>query len=231
MTEQEWLTGAHLAPMIRQVSDRTSPRKLQLLFAARFARVSWHFTAGLEPPEVTLTELADGLIGRPVAHGRLSTCRQAFVVEGGNDDRTPVVGAYRRLCEMALSSRPAESAENVLRDLEDLDATLSVWDEEFETKADNEHTRRQIRRSTAHLIRDIFGNPFHPVAFDPRWRTSDVLGLARAIYEDRAFDRMPVLADALMDAGCADEQVIGHCRGLGPHVRGCWVVDLVLDRK
>jgi hypothetical protein len=80
------------------------------------------------------------------------------------------------------------------------------------------------------ILRDIFGNPFRPVAFDPRWRTSDVLGLARAIYEDRAFDRMPVLADALMDAGCADEQVLGHCRSDGPHVRGCWVVDLVLGK-
>jgi len=83
----------------------------------------------------------------------------------------------------------------------------------------------------AAYIREIFGNPFRPVAIDPRWRTSDVVGLAGAIYEDRAFDRMPVLADALMDAGCADEQVIGHCRGQGPHVRGCWVVDLVLGKE
>jgi hypothetical protein len=81
------------------------------------------------------------------------------------------------------------------------------------------------------LIVDIFGNPFRPVALDPRWRTADVTGLARTIYEDRAFDRLPVLADALMDAGCADEQIIGHCRGPGPHVRGCWVVDLVLGKE
>jgi hypothetical protein len=81
------------------------------------------------------------------------------------------------------------------------------------------------------LLRDIFGNPFRPIAFDPRWRTSDVLGLARAIYDDEAFERMPILADALMDAGCEDEQVISHCRGPGPHVRGCWVVDLVLGKE
>ena len=81
------------------------------------------------------------------------------------------------------------------------------------------------------ILRDIFGNPFRPVAFDPRWRSSDTVGVARGIYEDRAFERMPILADALMDAGCDDEQVLGHCRGEGPHVRGCWVVDLILDKK
>ncbi|HJZ91323.1 MAG TPA: hypothetical protein VKE40_10660 [Gemmataceae bacterium] len=132
---------------------------------------------------------------------------------------------------MALTSRPAESAEGVLHELEGLDATLSVWDEEFETEADHEQTRCQIRRTTAHLLRDVFGNPFRRAAFDPRWRTSEVVGRARDIYEDRSFDRMPVLANALMDAGCADEQVLGHCRGEGPHVRGCWVVDLVLGKE
>jgi len=54
--------------------------------------------------------------------------------------------------------------------------------------------------------------------------------LARGIYEDWAFDRLPLLADALMDAGCADEDVIGHCRSDSPHVRGCWVVDWMLDK-
>jgi len=79
-------------------------------------------------------------------------------------------------------------------------------------------------------LRDVFGNPFRLVTFDPRWRTSDVVGLARAIYDDGAFERMPILADALMDAGCEDEHIIGHCRGDRTHVRGCWVVDLVLGK-
>jgi hypothetical protein len=85
--------------------------------------------------------------------------------------------------------------------------------------------------SIPQTLRDIFGNPFRPVAFDPRWRTSDVVGVARAIYDDKAFERMPILGDALMDAGCEDEQVISHCRGDGPHVRGCWVVDLILEKE
>ncbi|HYH63710.1 MAG TPA: hypothetical protein VD866_03335 [Urbifossiella sp.] len=80
-----------------------------------------------------------------------------------------------------------------------------------------------------HLIRDIFGNPFAPVAFDPSWRTEAVVGLSRGMYEARDFAPMPVLADALEDAGCAHPDVLAHCRG-GPHVRGCWVVDLVLGK-
>lgn len=81
------------------------------------------------------------------------------------------------------------------------------------------------------LLRDIFCNPFRPVAFRPEWRTTGVLGLAGQIYRSRDFSLMPILADALQDAGCADEDVLGHCLGGGPHVRGCWVVDLVLDRQ
>jgi hypothetical protein len=78
------------------------------------------------------------------------------------------------------------------------------------------------------VIRDIFGNPYRPVSIDPRWLTSTVIDLATAIYTEKAFDRLPALADALTDAGCDDEQVLGHCRSAGPHVRGCWVVDKLL---
>lgn len=83
----------------------------------------------------------------------------------------------------------------------------------------------------ADLFREVFGNPFRPVVLDPRWRTSDVLGLVLAIYEDRVFDRLPILADALMDAGCDNDDILDHCRSDGPHVRGCWVVDLVLGKE
>ena len=64
-------------------------------------------------------------------------------------------------------------------------------------------------------------------------RTLDEAGvaLARAVYEDRAFARLPLLGDALMDAGCADDHLLAHCRRGGPHVRGCWAVDLVLGKE
>lgn len=83
----------------------------------------------------------------------------------------------------------------------------------------------------ARLIHDIFGNPFRPVACDPAWLSQTVLALAEAIYADRAFDRLPVLADALEEAGCDSPDILAHCRGDGPHVRGCWVIDAILGKE
>jgi hypothetical protein len=80
-------------------------------------------------------------------------------------------------------------------------------------------------------LRDIACNPFRPITFDPSWRTSDVMLLAQGISAERAFDRMPILADALQDAGCEHPDILDHCRDAGQvHVRGCWVVDLVLGK-
>jgi hypothetical protein len=83
----------------------------------------------------------------------------------------------------------------------------------------------------ADLVRCIFGNPFRPVTFDPAWRSPDVLLLAQGIYDDHAFDRMPILADALQDAGCDNDDILSHCRNAGSHARGCGVVDLILDKS
>ena len=81
------------------------------------------------------------------------------------------------------------------------------------------------------LLREIFGNPLRPVSLNPAWLTSDVLLLARGICAERAFDRMPILADALQDAGCTNEDVLNHCRDAKQvHVRGCWVLDLLLGK-
>jgi hypothetical protein len=81
------------------------------------------------------------------------------------------------------------------------------------------------------LIEDIFGNPFRPVTLDPSWLPPAVVSLARTIYDERAFDRMPQLGDALGTCGCDNADVLKHCRDGGEHVRGCWVVDLVLGRS
>ena len=76
------------------------------------------------------------------------------------------------------------------------------------------------RAAQANLLRDIFGNPFRKVKFDKKWRTTDAKLLAGGIYEDKAFDRMPILADALQDAGCDNEDVLNHCRDTNAtHVR------------
>jgi len=77
------------------------------------------------------------------------------------------------------------------------------------------------------LVRDIFGNVFQPVPADTNWRSANVVALAAAIYDERAFGRLPIVADALEDAGCTTPEILDHCRQPGEHVRGCWVVDLV----
>lgn len=85
-------------------------------------------------------------------------------------------------------------------------------------------------RGQLQLLRDITGNPFREVRVDPTWRTSDVVSMARGIRTPSDFDRMPVLADALQDAGCENADLLDHCRGGGPHAPGCWAVELLLGR-
>jgi len=90
---------------------------------------------------------------------------------------------------------------------------------------------RNARVALCTLLHDIFGNTFRPVTIDPAWLTSTVVLLAREMYESRDFSAMPVLADALQDADCDNADILDHCRGPGPHVRGCWVCDLVLGKE
>src|SRR5262249_29049505 len=90
--------------------------------------------------------------------------------------------------------------------------------------------RGRLRR-LAHLLRDLFGNPFRPAAFAPAWRSGTSAALARTVYQGRDFSALPMLADALEEAGCDNPDVLAHCRGpTAFHVRGCWAVDLVLRR-
>jgi hypothetical protein len=83
----------------------------------------------------------------------------------------------------------------------------------------------------AALLRDVLGNPFARLYIDPAWRTPEVVKLTEALYEAADFGRLPKLATALAAAGCTDEAILDHCRASGPHVRGCWVVDLILQRE
>jgi hypothetical protein len=78
------------------------------------------------------------------------------------------------------------------------------------------------------------GNPFRSSALDPAilaWNEGTVRRIATGIYEERAFDRLPILHDALLDAGCDNEDILAHCRSAGPHARGCWVIDLLLGKE
>jgi hypothetical protein len=87
------------------------------------------------------------------------------------------------------------------------------------------------RQAQSKLLRDIFGNPFGPVIVAPICLAANVVAIAKTIYDGRRFGDMPILGDALEDAGCDNADILNHCRQPGEHVRGCWVVDLILGKS
>jgi hypothetical protein len=101
-------------------------------------------------------------------------------------------------------------------------------------EAVGEAAMQAVSADLADATRDIFGNPFRPEpVLDPSWLTWDdgtVRKLAQGVYDDRAFDRLPILADALEEAGCTAADLLAHLRGPRPHVPGCWAVDLLLGK-
>jgi hypothetical protein len=101
--------------------------------------------------------------------------------------------------------------------------------------ATREEVERAERTAQAALLRDVFGPlPFRLVTIAPAWAAwndATVVTLAQGIYDDRAFDRLPVLADALEEAGCTNAETLAHCREPGPHVRGCWAVDHLMGKE
>jgi hypothetical protein len=90
----------------------------------------------------------------------------------------------------------------------------------------------QPKLQRCHFLRDIF-NPFRPITLNPSWlswNNGTMVKLAQSVYEDRAFDRLPILADAIEEAGCDNIDILSHCRSGGEHIRGCWVIDLLLGK-
>lgn len=99
---------------------------------------------------------------------------------------------------------------------------------------DFSNRREEVYRQGYMFVSDMLGNPFQPVLLDPAWlswQTGTIPKLAHSIYQERAFDRLPILADALEEAGCDNAEILAHCRQPGVHARGCWVVDLVLGKE
>jgi hypothetical protein len=234
MTEKEWLQFTISNKPFDYLYSRASDRKARLCAVAYCRSAEAWLTERCCRRAVEQSEqFADGLLPKQA----MAAARQLFPASERSRLREAafVRAPSRAYAQLPAASRPVvwsaswDACHWVLRG-NALDAARLCY-----LAADVVHSTLQSERQSAELLRrlthDIFGNPFRPVDFDPHWRTSDVVGLARAIYEHRAFDRMPILADALMDAGCADEQILDHCRGDGPHVRGCWVVDSVLNKK
>ena len=213
MTDDEWLTclDPDLLLDAARVAKRLNARKSRLYGCACF-RLVWDQIA---TPDVRVAvEKSEQRADRLISDQELERYRYPL------GDKNNVVDHWLSLAIQSLA-------------MTNSNPSYVAWSVRSSTENDiYRHARRGLPcRWQADLVREVVGNPYRAVTFESRWRTSDVLGLARAIYEDLAFDRMPILADALMDAGCADEQVLAHCRGDGPHVRGCWVVDLVLGKS
>src|SRR5262249_4150650 len=93
------------------------------------------------------------------------------------------------------------------------------------------HRTKAETGAQAALVRDIFRCAFRPVPVVPGWLTTTSVAVAESISDVRAFHRLPILADALEDAACDNADILNHCRQQGVHVRGCWVVDLVLNKE
>lgn len=209
MTEAEWLAYTnphHLLRFLRRLG-MVSDRKLRLYCVACCHRLEEWMTDERTRSAVEVAErYAEGLAGeRDLAEGH----RSALAVY----HPFPV----QRAAVWATSKGAMEAAVNMH------DAVTDCLDPES--------ARRETAREAA-LIRDIFGKPFAQTpAFDAAWRTPSVLALATRAYDERAFDGLPELATALEEAGCDNACLLAHPRGAGPHVRGCWALDLVLGKK
>lgn len=127
-------------------------------------------------------------------------------------------------------SAPPSRRRNVLLSI--AGGVVSDAQDEAERRSAQAGRQKQSAETAAlaHLVREQLGNPFQPYHFEPSWRTETVVALASVIEAERAFDRMPILADALEEAGCDERPTLDHLRGPGPHARGCWVLDLILNR-
>jgi hypothetical protein len=216
MTEAEWLACTDPYQMLVYLMGKVSDRKYRL-FLCGYCRSVWTTLPKQARDSVKAAEqFAEGLLsveGTWTAYSeasRVAAAQQRTV--GGQPGQ--MVGAAVKLYMAAHAAKP-------------LRCQVRYWISDLR----GINHDREVRLGGPPLLRCVAGNPFRPVIADPRWRTSTALGLAETIYADRAFDRLPILADALEDAGCDNADLLAHCRGEGPHVRGCWVVDLILGKE
>jgi hypothetical protein len=214
MTESEWLECDDLESMLIHLRERVSDRKL-LFAVACCRRISHLFGHSRSADALDAAEqFADGQI--PASELRVRCVRRPHRSLIPNTTLAVVAASCEsRLDPAAVASHAAISAGGNI--LDGLGEWLSA--------------RAAERAAQTGLLHCIIGNPFRPVTLDSTWLTSDVTALARQMYESRDFSAMPILADALQDAECESADILNHCRGPGTHVRGCWVVDLVLGRE
>jgi hypothetical protein len=208
VTEAEWPVCGDPTRMLEFLRDKASDRKLRLFAVAccrdavGVANLNWdRFQQDIDSAE----QLAEGAADPP---NRLGHQFGFFTIHHGGGN------SLEWACHAAKDPSAWDGAVGVVGALDDL-----FWT--------NEETNYG-----GICVRDIFGNPFRPVNFESAWLTGTVVSLARQMYAAREFSAMPILADALQDAGCDNDDILNNCRDTSlPHVRGCWVIDLLTGRE
>jgi hypothetical protein len=207
MTEQEWLACTDPRRMLEFLQGKASDRKLRLCAVAYCRRIWSLLDDERSRHAVELAErFADGGTTdyeRMVAQDRAEKVTKALTGSAANAPRAAAFAAL-------------PWADSAARGVLTMTPPLL-----------GEPVSGALR---CEFVRHIFGNPFRHVTIDSAWPSATGKQLVQAIYQEGAFDRLPILADALEEAGCTDAEILNHCRGPGPHVRGCWVVDLLLGK-
>ena len=239
MTEQEWQASVDPFPLLRLLPAGTCRRKRLLLVCAAW-RLVWDSLPeeGSRPALGALEDLAESA----GAAQRSDVEWTAMQIE---EPLWPQVWDDGGGFQPGWGAGTAAVAATMLVGA----AAFDLGDAYLAAEAEAERAQEKVlregaapSRAWAHqmallsaCVRDIFLNPFRPSPCLPPavlcWNDGTVYRLAQGIYDERAFDRLPILADALLDAGCDDEDLIAHCRSAGPHVRGCWAVDLILGKE
>lgn len=223
MTESDWMACSDPGKMLEFLRGKVSDRKFRL-FAVACCRLIWHLLPDIRCRQaVEISErFADGLISskEDLDSGIILANKAARELTGRNWAASAVTALCGRRVVGAVWNTGLAMTTQAQADWLRV-ARHSLPEVAFKI----------ARNDKCDLVRDIFRHPFRSIYLDPNFLTSSVKALASAIYDDRAFDRLPILADALTDAGCHEEEILNHCRGDGPHGRGCWVLDLLLGKQ
>jgi hypothetical protein len=230
MTERDWETSTDPSRMLRWLRHRASDRKLRLFACACVRRV-----AHLLEDERSRQALA---VAERFAE---SLANEEELRAAGDAADSAANDAMTRAHPTATSDAATNAAFAALNST--LPAALTAAEYAAANCASAVYhahrvaaaaSRQAEHSAQCRLLREIFGNPFRPVSVDSSWLVwhDGLVGrLARDIHDERAFERLPILGDALEDAGCTDAALLRHCHDDHEHVLGCWVLDLLLERR
>jgi hypothetical protein len=224
VTESEWQTCTDTEAMLKFLRGRISNRKLRL-FACACVRLVWHLLP--EPAHRYREAVA---FAEDLADGRRTSWERDDLVRQLQEDDFGVQLHARHLGRFGVT-RVAHAVHEALGFAPRRAAAEAV---RYVSMALLVRGGEEWRRGPADVLRHLVGDPFRPVRIEPSWLAwhgGAAVKIASAIYDARSFADLPVLADALEEAGCDSADLLDHCRGPGGHVRGCWAVDLVLDRS